>query len=116
MKKYISIILGALYSPVYLFGFIVYYIARLVLALAYALMLQKRKAVDIITNFILVWNLSKLSIVVLFILVSWMTYKFIDFMIDPTRYEIVEKVERYTYLQETTMLLTVVIYLLVGKI
>lgn len=72
--------------------------------------------IDIITNFILVWNLSKLSVIVLFILVSWMTYKFIDFMIDPTRYEIVEKVERYTYLQESTMLLTVVIYLLVGKI
>lgn len=72
--------------------------------------------IDIITNFILVWNLSKLSVLILFILVSWMTYKFIDFMMDPTRYEIVEKVERYTYLQETTMLLTVVIYLLVGKI
>ena len=71
---------------------------------------------DIITNFILVWNLSKLSVVILFVLVSWMTYKFIDFMVDPTRYEIVEKVERYTYLQETTMLLTVVIYLLIGKI
>ena len=71
---------------------------------------------DIITNFILVWNLSKLSVLVLFILVSWMTYKFIDFMMDPTRYEIVEKVERYTYLQESTMLLTVVIYLLIGKI
>ena len=71
---------------------------------------------DIITNFILVWNLSKLSVVILFLLVSWMTYKFIDFMVDPTRYEIVEKVERYTYLQESTMLLTVVIYLLVGKI
>ncbi len=71
---------------------------------------------DIITNFILVWNLSKLSVIVLFLLVLWMTYKFIDFMIDPTRYEIVEKVERYTYLQESTMLLTVVIYLLVGKI
>ena len=71
---------------------------------------------DIITNFILVWNLSKLSVLVLFILVSWMTYKFIDYMIDPTRYEIVEKVERYTYLQESTMLLTVVIYLLIGKI
>ncbi len=71
---------------------------------------------DIITNFILVWNLSKLSVAVLFILVSWMTYKFIDYMIDPTRYEIVDKVERYTYLQESTMLLTVVIFLLVGKI
>ena len=32
------------------------------------------------------------------------------------RYEIVEKVERYIYLQESTMLLTVVIYLLFGKI
>ena len=71
---------------------------------------------DIITNFILVWNLSKLSVFVLFILVSWMTYMFIDYMMDPTRYDIVEKVERYTYLQETTMLLTVVIFLLVGKI
>ena len=71
---------------------------------------------DIITNFILVWNLSKLSVFVLFILVSWMTYKFIDFIMDPTRYEIVEKVERYTYLQESTMLLTVAIYLLIGKI
>ena len=71
---------------------------------------------DIITNFILVWNLSKLSVIVLFILVSWMIYRFIDFIMDPTRYELVEKVERYTYLQESTMLLTVVIYLLVGKI
>ena len=71
---------------------------------------------DIITNFILVWNLSKLSVLVLFILVIWMIYKFIDFMMDPTRYEIVEKVERYTYLQESTMLLTIVIFLLVGKI
>ena len=71
---------------------------------------------DIITNFILVWNLSKLSVLVLFILVSWMTYKFIEFINDPTKYEIVETVERYTYLQESTMLLTVAIYLLVGKI
>lgn len=71
---------------------------------------------DIITNFILVWNLSKLSVVILFILVTWMTIKFIEFMSDPTKFELVEKVERYTYLQESTMLLTVVVYLLVGKI
>lgn len=71
---------------------------------------------DIITNFILVWNLNKISIVILFLLVSWMTYKFIEFIKDPTKYKIVDKVERYTYLQETTMLLTVVVYLLVGKI
>lgn len=71
---------------------------------------------DIITNFILVWNLSKLSVGILFVLVSWMTYKFIDYIMDPTRYEIVEKVERYTYLQESTMLFTVALYLLIGKI
>ena len=71
---------------------------------------------DIITNFILVWNLSKISVALLFLLVSWMTYKFIDFMKDPTRYKIVDKVELYTYLQESTMLITVVVYLLVGKI
>lgn len=72
--------------------------------------------VDIITNILLVWNLNKISILVLVCLVSWMTYKFIDFMKDPTRYKIVSKVELYTYLQEATMLLTVVIFLLVGKI
>ena len=71
---------------------------------------------DIITNFILVWNLSKVSLVILLLLVIWMTIKFIEYMMDPSKYEIVEKVERYTYLQESTMLLTVVIYLLVGKI
>lgn len=71
---------------------------------------------DIITNFILVWNLNKLSVIVLFILVSWMTYMFIDYMTDPTRYKIVDKVENYTYLQEFTMLITVVLYLIVGKI
>lgn len=71
---------------------------------------------DIITNFILVWNLNKVSVLILFLLVSWMTYKFIDFIKDPTRYKIVDKVERYTYLQESTMLLTVVVYLLIGKI
>ena len=64
MKKYINIILGLLhrlvyflgfilgllYIPVYFLGFILYYVARLLLALAYALMLCKRKALDIITN------------------------------------------------------------------
>lgn len=71
---------------------------------------------DIFTNFVLVWNLSKISIAILFILVSWMTYKFIEFIGDPTKYKIVDKVERYTYFQESTMLLTVVVYLLIGKI
>ena len=50
MKKCIYIILGLLYSPIYILGFILYYITRVVLALAYALMLEGRKAKDIITN------------------------------------------------------------------
>lgn len=72
--------------------------------------------VDIITNFILVWNLNKISVLVLFLLVSWMTWKFIQFMKDPEQFVIVDKVERYTYLQETTMLLTIVAFLIFGKI
>lgn len=72
--------------------------------------------VDILTNIVLVYNLNKISIGVLVLLVSWMTWKFIQFIKEPERFKIVDKVERYTYLQETTMLLTVVCYLLVGKI
>lgn len=72
--------------------------------------------IDIITNFILVWKLNKISVVVLFALVSWMTYIFFDFKKDPTRYKLVDKVEKYTYLQESTMILTVIVYLIFGKI
>ena len=72
--------------------------------------------VDIITNFILVYNLNKISVAVLFLLVSWMTWKFIQFIKDPERFVIVDKVERYTYLQESTMLLTIVAFLIFGKI
>jgi len=72
--------------------------------------------VDIITNIILVYNLNKISIGILLILVSWMICKFIEFIKNPEKFKIVDKVERYTYLQETTMLLTVACYLLIGKI
>ena len=72
--------------------------------------------VDIITNFILVYNLNKISVAVFFLLVSWMTWKFIQFIKDPERFVIVDKVERYTYLQESTMLLTIVAFLIFGKI
>ena len=72
--------------------------------------------IDIITNIILVWNLNKISVVILTLLVSWMIYKFIEFINDPNKYKIVSKVERYTYLQELTMLLTVIVYLIIGKI
>ena len=71
---------------------------------------------DLVTNIVLVWNLNKISIAILVLLASWMTWKFIQFMKKPTRFKLVDKVERYTYLQETTMLLTVVVFLLVGQI
>ena len=70
---------------------------------------------DIITNFILVWNLSKLSVVALLINVLWISWKFIEYKKDPTKYKIVEKVEQYTYIQESLMILTVVVYLLMNK-
>ncbi len=72
--------------------------------------------IDIITNIILVWNLNKISVGILIILVSWMTYKFIEFYKKPEKFKLVKKVEIYTYLQESTMLLTVIVFLLVGKI
>ncbi|MCM1101137.1 MAG: UbiA family prenyltransferase [Acetatifactor muris] len=72
--------------------------------------------VDILTNVLLVWNLNLISVAALLINVAWMTWKFLDFMKDPTRYKIVDKVERYTYIQESIMLLTIVVYLLVGRI
>lgn len=72
--------------------------------------------IDITTNFILLWKLNKISILLLLILVSWMTYQFMDYKKDPTRYRIVEKVEKYTYLQESIMILTVLLCLLIGRI
>lgn len=72
--------------------------------------------IDIATNFILVWNLNKISVAILAILVSWMTFKFIQFKKDPTKFKLVSVVEKYTYMQELTMVLTIVAYLAFGKI
>lgn len=72
--------------------------------------------VDIITNLILVFNLNKISILLLISLVTWMTIQFVKFMRDPTKFKIVNKVEIYTYIQESLMLLTIVGYLIFGKI
>lgn len=72
--------------------------------------------VDIATNVILVWRLSLLSVVALLINVTWMTWRFIVFNRDPAQYKIVDKVERYTYIQESIMLLTIPIYLIWGSI
>ena len=72
--------------------------------------------IDIVTNFILVWNINKISVAVLALLVSWMTYKFIQFKKDPTKFKLVSVVEKYTYLQESTMILTIICYLIFGAI
>lgn len=72
--------------------------------------------VDIFTNFILVWNLNKFTVLALLFDVSWMTVKFLQYLKDPTQFAIVDKVERYTYIQESLMLLTIPLYLLFGKI
>ena len=45
-----------------------------------------------------------------------MSWKFIEFKKDPTKYKIVDKVERYTYIQESIMILTIIAYLIFGKI
>jgi len=67
--------------------------------------------VDILTNIVLVWNLSKPTVVFFCGLTTWMTIKFLQFKKDPERFVIVEKVELYTYIQESTMLLTVAGYI-----
>lgn len=71
--------------------------------------------VDIITNMILVWNLNRFAVIVLGINTIWMTVKFEQFKKDPTRFKMVDKVERYTYIQETMMIATIIIYLIFGK-
>lgn len=72
--------------------------------------------VDILTNVLLVWNLNKISVAALLLNTGWMTLKFAQFIRDPTRYKIVAKVEIYTYIQESIMLLTVVLFLIFGKV
>lgn len=72
--------------------------------------------VDILTNVLLVWNLNKISIVALLLNTGWMTLKFVQFMKDPKRFKIVDKVEKYTYIQESMMLVTIAFYIIFGKI
>lgn len=72
--------------------------------------------VDIATNVLLVVRLNRISIVALLLNTAWMTWKFLSFMKDPGRFKIVDKVERYTYIQESIMLLTIPVYLIFGPI
>ena len=72
--------------------------------------------IDIVTNFILVWKLNKISVVLLAVNVGYMTVKFQQFKKDPTRFRLVSVVEKYTYVQEIIMILTVVFYIIWGRI
>lgn len=72
--------------------------------------------VDIITNMILVWNLNRYAVIALGLNTLWMTIKFEQFKKDPKRFKIVDKVEIYTYIQESMMIVTIVLYLIVGKL
>ena len=71
---------------------------------------------DILTNVILVYNLNKISVVALLLNTVWCSVKFIEYKNCPEKYRIVTKVERYTYIQESMMIATIIIYLLIGKI
>ena len=68
--------------------------------------------IDIITNFILVWNLNKFAVLALLLNVLWISWKFIEYKKDPTKYKIVTKVEKYTYIQESLMILTIILFLI----
>lgn len=67
--------------------------------------------VDILTNILLIYKLSWIAVIALLINVAWMTWKFIEFMGEPTKFKLVDKVERYTYIQESIMLITVAGYI-----
>lgn len=71
---------------------------------------------DIITNFVLVWNLNKISIVLLALNVLWVMWKFHEYKQDPERFKVVNVVEKYTYIQEMMMILTIILFLVFGKI
>lgn len=71
--------------------------------------------VDIVTNMILVYRLNKITILLFVLLVSWMTWMFLRFIKNPEKFVLVEKVEIYTYIQESLMLLTIVGFLIFGQ-
>lgn len=67
--------------------------------------------VDIITNILLLWKISRIGVGVLVINVAWITWMFIKYIKKPN-FVLVKKVERYTYITELTMMLSVGFYLL----
>lgn len=69
-----------------------------------------------LTNIILVYNLNIIAVGLLILLLIWIIYKFIQFLKNPTSFKLSDKIERYVYCQEAIVLITVIVYLIVGKI
>lgn len=72
--------------------------------------------VDILTNILLIYRLNRISIALLLINVIWFVIESFKFMRNPEKFKYIGRVEVYTYIQETIMLLTVAAYLLFGRI
>ena len=72
--------------------------------------------IDVITNLILIFNLSMIGFIVLLINVIAMTVGFIIFMKNPEKFKLVTWVEIYTYITEATMLISIPVYIMFGKI
>ena len=71
---------------------------------------------DICTNFVLVWNLNIYAVIALAINVAWIVWEIIRYKKNPERFKLVTKIETYTYIQESIMILTVVLFLIFGKL
>ncbi len=72
--------------------------------------------IDIITNIILVWNLNIFSVILLIGNSIWITVLFSKFKKNPEAFKLVAKVERYTYIQESLMLITIPVFLIIGAV
>ena len=72
--------------------------------------------IDIITNILLLWNLNIIGIIILMINIGYLTFITRKFNNDPEQFTYVNKVELYTYIQESVMVICIPIYLLLGPI
>ena len=72
--------------------------------------------IDVITNILLVWNLNQISVILILINVLVMSWFFMRFVRNPRSFPLIKPIERYTLILETLMLLTVVSYLVWGRI
>lgn len=71
---------------------------------------------DIVTNVLLLWNVSKVGVVILLANVIWVTVQFQQYIAEPTCFDLKVRVERYTYITEATMVLAVVWHLILLRV